>query len=314
MSFSICGVGGANTGAIKCDRRRSIPKKIIIGGAEYQAADYASQSVFDAAFLADFKLAAGSSTKLFPFPEITGVTDKTEASKESTLGAFGPKVTLIEGRYAVEFDVIAGVTLEKQLRKFNGQQMPVFILDDSNALWGKIDSNGVFSGCDALIFTTPHKFGDGANGQTTKVSISFVSAADTYDSAAFVETGLSGSDMVGLLDAEVSKISNASNIYEMGIEIETAGAGVSLNVYDNFSTELANASLWKATVVATGVDHTITSVAANATTKGWTVTLDSTQYTALAAGAKVQIELVDPAALDAADVVGIESVATIVTK
>jgi hypothetical protein len=85
MSFSLCGNVGANTGAIKCDRRRGIPKKIIIGSAEFDSNDYASSSAFDAAFLAAFKLATGDPDKLYPFPEIVGVADKADANKEATL-------------------------------------------------------------------------------------------------------------------------------------------------------------------------------------------------------------------------------------
>src|SRR6059058_1145465 len=135
MSFSICSTSGANTGAISCDRRRGIPVKVIIGGKSFTSSEYATQSAFDIALLAAFKQAAGASSKLFPFPEITGVSDKTEANKESTLGAYGPKVTLIEGRPSYEVDIIAGVQQEKALRKFNGQQVPVFIYDNSGAIW-----------------------------------------------------------------------------------------------------------------------------------------------------------------------------------
>jgi hypothetical protein len=316
MSFSLCGSVGANTGVIKCDRRRGIPKKIIIGSAVFDSTDYASASAFDAAFIADFKLATGNASKLYPFPEITGASDKTEANKESTLGAFGPKVTLIEGRPAYEFDVIAGSTLEKSLRKFNGQQVPVFIVDNSNAIWGKLDENKDFVGTDCLIFTTPHKFGDGANGQTTKVSISFVSASDFSDSAAFIETALSISDMVGLLDVTLAEYAaHAFNVHKMKGFIPTSSPGVSLNLYDNYADELASAALWTAFTGATfATPLTITSIAKNVSNKGWDITFDSTAYTALSAGAKIKINLATPDVLDAADVTGIEGIAFIATK
>jgi hypothetical protein len=316
MSFSLCGSVGANTGAIKCDRRRGIPKKIIIGSAEFDSDDYASASTFDAAFLASFELATGDASKLYPFPEITGVADKADANKESTLGAFGPKVVLIEGKPAYEFDVIAGTTLEKFLRRFNGQQVPVFIVDDANAIWGKLDSNDVFVGCDALIFTAPHKYGDGSNGQTTKVSISFVSAGDVYDSAAFIETGLSISDMVGLLDVTLYEYTaHASNVHKMKGKIETSSPGTVLDLYDSFADELAAAGVWVAHTGATyGTALAITSVAKNTSNKGWDITFDSTAYTALATSTKIKIDLADPATLSAADVTGIEGVAVIAVK
>lgn len=316
MSFSLCGNVGANTGVIKCDRRRGIPKKVIVGSKEFAPGDYASQSTFDGEFLAAFSLATGDPDKLYPFPEITGVTDKADANKESTLGAFGPKVVLIEGKPAYEFDVIAGTTLEKQLRKFNGQQVPVFIVDDANVIWGKLDSNGNFLATDVLIFTTPHKFGDGANGQTTKVSISFVSAGDVYDSGAFIETNLSMADMAGLLDVTLAEYAaHAVNVHKIKGYIPTSSPGTSLNLYDNYADELASAALWTAFTGATFITAlAITSVAKNTANKGWDITFDSTAYTALSTGAKILIGLADPATLVAADVTGVEGIPVIAVK
>lgn len=314
--WSLCGSVGANTGAVKCDRRRGIPKKITIGSKTFDSDDYASASTFDAAYLAALKLATGDADKLYPFPEITGVTDSTEANKESTLGAFGPKITLIEGRPAYVFDVIAGTALEKELRKFNNQQVPVFIHDDASAIWGMLTSAGVFQGTDVLVHTTPHKFGDGQNGQTTKVSLSFINSGDLYDSAAFIETSLSLSDFVGLLDVTLAEYAaHASNVYKIKGYVKTASPGTTLNLYDQFSTELANTALWTA---FTGASFTtalaMTSMAINSGNKGWDITFDSTAHTALSTGAKIKINLADPTTLDAADVTGIEGVAVIATK
>lgn len=317
MSFSLCGSVGQNTGAVKCDRRRGIPKKIIIGSKEFDSDDYASQSAFDAALTAAFILATGNADKLYPFPEITGVTDQTEAAKEGTLGAFGPKIRLVEGRPAYEFDVIAGTALETALRKFNGQQVPCYIVDDSGAVWGKyVTSSGKMVGTDVLIFVTPHKFGDGANGQTTKVSISFISASDVYDSACFVETGVTLSDMVGLIDVTLSEYAaHASNVHKVKGEIKTANPGVALSLYDSYADELADATLWTAKTGATyGTTLAITSIAKNTSNKGWDITFDSTAYTALASGAKIKLNLVDPTSLAAEDVTGVEGIALIMTK
>ncbi len=316
MSFDLCSSSFDNTGAVKCDRRRGIPKKVIIGGKVFATGDYTSQSVFDAALLAAFKVAKGAAGKLYPFPEITGVTDTTEANTESTLGAFGPKVTLVEGKPGYVFDVIAGTDQEKRLRKFNGQQVPVFILDDSNTVWGKKDSSGNFSGTDVLIHTTPHKFGDAQAGQTTKVAISFVSTSDLYDSAAFIDTDLSASDMVGQIDFTLSEaVASVANVHTIKAVAATAGINSSVNLYDYFDDEIAAAGAW---VAGTGTDYgtslTITTVAKDATNKAWDITFDSTEYTALGSGAKIKINLAAPSALDALGVTETEGIAVIATK
>jgi hypothetical protein len=314
MSFSICGTVGANTGAIECDVRRGIPANIVVGGAAFTEAEYATAAAFKTAFKSRLKLATGSNEKLFPFPEIQGVTNKTEAPKEGTLG-LGLKEILLDGKPGYEFDVVVGTSLEKRLRKFNSQQIPVMILDQNGNIWGKLDDDNKFIGTKVLIYIVGQAFGDGNGSTMTKIQISFVSAKDFYDSAAFVTSTLTSSDMVGLLDADLSYVSKASNVYKVKAHIATAQAGVKLSVYDQFADALASADKWVAKTGA-GFETTlaITTVAKDTAIKGWTITFDSTAFTALSAGASIKLSLVDPATLDAADIVDIEGVPVILTK
>lgn len=310
--IDLCGKVGANTGAINCDPRRANFKTIIIGGAEFDSTDYSTAATFKTAFLDATKLATGASGKLYPFPEFVGVTPNTEANKTATLGN-GTVITLSEGRPSYTADLRIGSNLEKALRKFNGAIVPVFSFDDSGKVWGKLDADDNFVGTKAEVFVSGSGFGDYNNPNLARVSISFQSASDFYDYAAFVDTGFNISDLEGLLDIELYKISNATNVYKIGARYNSTNLNGAANIYDNYSAALV-VGLWKATNLTSGAAVTITSVAPDSALKAFTVTLDSTAYTAMASGTKIQIEWVAPDLLDAADVTGVESQPLIVTK
>jgi hypothetical protein len=313
MSLNLCGSIGDNTGPVPCDVTRGVPKFPFVSGKVFQPSDYATPTAFATAFKAAVKLATGNTSKMFPFPEIQGSTDKTDANKEGTLG-YGFKQVLLEGRPAYEFDVLIGQTQFQKLRKFNRTIAPVFIADDANNLWGVAKSDGTYVGNDAYIFVTGNTFGDGSKNIVAKITLSFVSVSDFHDSSAYYPLSFNPNEVKGLLDAVLSETgAHTSNVYHIAANVLTAKLGTSISLLGDFGTLLASASLWVAKVVATGVTHTITSVAATAA--GWDVTLDTTQFAALSSGAKITIALADPTTLDAANVTGVENVnALTVTK
>lgn len=313
MSLNLCGSIGVNVGPIPCDVTRGVPRFIFLGGKVFQPSDYASPSAFTTAFKAAAKLANGSSAKLFPLPEIQGNTDKTDANKEGTLG-YGFKQVLLEGRPAYEFDVLIGQTQYQKLRKLNRQIIPAQTIDDANNCWGVAKSDGTFVGNDVYFFITGNSYGDGSKNIVAKITLSFVSASDFHDNSAYFPVAFNPNEIKGLLDVVLTETSaHTSNVFHIAANVLTAKLGTSINLVGDYGTLLASASLWVVKVLATGVSHTITSVAATAA--GWDLTLDTTQFTALSAGAKLTIALADPTTLDAANVTGVENVnALTVTK
>jgi hypothetical protein len=106
----------------------------------------------------------------------------------------------------------------------------------------------------------------------------------------------------GNVDTVLALVSQATNVANISATV-AGGKGLG----DNYSTEIADIDAWKATNAQTGADFTITSVTYNSTSKYFVVTLDSTAFTALTTGDKVNIDLVDVAALKALGVDGFES-------
>jgi hypothetical protein len=172
-------------------------------------------------------------------------------------------------------------------------------MDDQGRVWGRQNADGEFVGIDAEVFVSGTRFSDGNSINQAKVSVNFQSASDFYDDAAYVETSLSVSDVEGLMDATLETlVAPTGNAHKIGAKIVNASLGNDVNLYDQYSTELADVDLWTGKTAA-GADLVPTSVVVDATLKGWTVTF---------AAAVVSINLEDPATLDANDVTGIEGV------
>lgn len=312
MSFSLCGLIGGNTGGMDCDVQKGLLQQIAVGSPEFTPTDFATPASFQAAFIAKLKLATGSNDKVFVFPVIQGVSDKTTAAKFGNSG-YGLQVKLLRSKPGYEVEVLAGTLMEKNLVKYDGKIVPIFILDSSNNVWGVRNSAGNFKGAQYLVAVEPRGFGDGANAKFTKITVSMVDSRDEVENAAFISTNFASTDLVGLVNANVYQTAvNAANVYHIGAKILTDQMGVSLNVHDRYATQLAVAALWSVKNGATVIP--ITSVADDPTNNGWTITLDSTTYTALPTGALLSFSMAAPTALDAANITQLESVPVVLTK
>lgn len=316
MATNLCGSSSfKNTGDIKCDISRGTPVMIIAGGASFSSSDYADQTTMDAAIVAKLKKQTGDSSKLYPFPVIQGTASKTEAAKYGSFG-YGLQIKLVRSKPGYEFDVLAGSTLEKSLVKFDGQNVPLLILDDKGQIWGKKDGAGNFIGCDYLVGVEGKEFGDAQNAKATKITIAIVDAQDYIENAFAYATALTTSSLTGLKDVVMSYLSNATNVYNIKLKIATALLGTDLDIYDDYSAILAtlDAQFSAKTGAAFDTDLTITSVGVDAPTKSLVVTFDSTAFTALSAGAKIKLIPPTAAQLDTANATGIEIGSVILVK
>ena len=259
-------------------------------------------------------LSRSAAGKLFVFPVVQDVADKSDANKEGSLNQ-GFKTVLLEGKPAYEFKVFAGQSLVPQLRKFNNQSLRVLMLDNHNRVWG-VKSGVNFIGAQAKIFTGGLKYADGQNvneGVAT-ISVSYLKASELNDDAAFGEV-VSTAGITGLIDAQLTNISHVTNVWKIGAQIATAEIGQTINVADTYSTELAAAGLWVAKTGATyGTTLAITSVAYDAALNCWTVTFDNTAYGLLSSGANIKLNFAAPGVLNAAGVESLEGLEVILTK
>lgn len=315
VTIDLCAqASSGNTKAIACDPKRANLLAIIAGGKAFAPADYASMETFKTVLLAACKLSSEDSGKLFPFPSVMGLTSDKEANKEFTFGN-GAKITTSEGTPSYTCDLFIGTNMERQLRKFNSQTIPVLIVDDAGNIWGKIDADGNFSGIDATLFTSGGDFGDYNTPSIAKLKVAFNSATEFYDSSRFAHTDFAYSEIVGLFDATLAEVvAHTGAAYKISAKVINTQLGGDKNLFDEYDDLLADAALWVAENVETGAAITITTVAKDTVNECWTVTLDATAYAALATGDKVKINLASPTVLAAADVEDIEGVAVVVEK
>jgi hypothetical protein len=317
MALSLCGSIGANTGELQCDAARGVIRKLYIFGGAITAANYADSTALGAALKAASLLPKTDKDKLFPLPEVQNIEDRSEAN---TTGSLNQGFTSIirEGKPAYELKIFAGNELVKNLRKFNNATVQILELDSNGKLWGTASGTSVV-GYKAKLFFGGLKSATGQNVEEGVVTftVSVLDNSEYYDNAKYLDvSGVNLNNVKSLVDAELFEAAaKASNVYKIGARVATSKAGSYINLHDEYPTELANASRWEAFTGATFTTSlAITTVAVDNTNKCWTVTFDNTAFTALSANAKIKVQLKDPATLDAADIVDIESIPVVVTK
>lgn len=314
MALDLCSINSPNAGAPACDANRGIPKYMVVTTKEFTSSEYASVTLFKAAFKTASLLPKSSSGKLIVLPVIANVESKKDANTEGSLNQ-GYKATLREGNPAFDFGVQISNRQAQVLRQLNGKDIQVFMVDDAKNVWGTALSNGNFRGEAAKIYITGDDFGDGQAVKTITISLSYTNASEYYDFSAYFPIDFNVSDYGKLKDVQiVEKAAQATNVFKLGGKIQTGRVGQTLDIYTDYSTPLASSSNWVVTNLTTNATIAITSVAVDAANSGWTVTVDSTAWTALTVGTKVSINFAAPSVLDAANVTGIEGTAIIYTK
>lgn len=314
--FSLVGNTGSNVGQIDGDLSKGVAKNFVIFGGKFTAADNADASSRATALISYSLKSKLDADKLLWLPEVQNIEDKSDSDKEGSLN-LGFKTILVEGKPAYEIKVFGSSEFAKAVRNFNGKIVRVWEYDANEKLWGA--QNGTDTvGYQAKIQTKGQKLATGQNVEegVVTITISFLSTSEYFNSPKCIDlSDVDTSNVRSQIDAAMSVVSKASNVYKIGISLPTAQANNPYNVADKYTTELAQTPLWKA---YTGTNYAttlaITSVSYDAATKAWAVTLDSTAFAALGAGASIKIALATPDILDAAGVIGIEGTPIFTTK
>lgn len=309
MAISICGQTGGNTGGVKCAVSPGKPQNWAIWGGFITPAELEVAADLKSALVEDSKLSKTASAKLFLMPGIQNKENKREANQETTLSN-GLKIVTREGLPGFRWSFFTSQQQLKQLRKFNGLQVPVIFDDDNKRTWGAVDADGNFIGRQAIVqFEGMTALADDAVQGMAYVDIAFIDRSESYDDQYFIETPFSWqSTFAGLIDVQLTNAAAVSTVsgdkvLHIGLEVDAAEAGNPVDLYSNFSASAlgTNEALWKVTKVSDGSNVTVDQVDPNAA--GY---FDLNIGAASAGSYKV--ELVAPEDLDALNVVGIESV------
>lgn len=296
-----CAVGGGNTGYGDCfvDLKNIVGGILVPAGREYTPDETASAATMLAAIQADILAAATS--RAYPLASFEGLTDNTEDPTIQTLGYGGLAVTR-EGLYNLTLQFIqGGLCLSKSLRKFNSSNRSVLLFDASGLLVGWKSGTNLKGIPLDMFYQRPFRLNDGTNVTNYSTQLVF-KPQYLNDLIGFIEMSIGDlSALRGLQDIVLSE-TTGSNLPILKIKAKTGCAGTDL--YDLFSTELADADLWTARNLD-GEEIAITSVVVDAGLKAWTVTVDSADPNYPVSG-PVIISLAPPTDLAAEGIDGYE--------
>ena len=312
MSLSVCGQTGANTGLVRCSASPGVPQDWAIWGGSLTPEQQLAAATIKSALIADSKKSKSDSAKLFLMPNIQGKENKRESNTETTLSN-GLKIVTREGLPGFRWSFFTSQQQIKQLRKFNGIQVPIIFNDDNKRTWGSIDGDLNFIGRTAVIyFEGLSALADADVKGLAFVEVGFIDRIQSYDDQYFVDTPFSfQSSLKGLIDvqpivASAQTLDGTDKVLHIGLTVDIAQAGNPLNLFSAYSASAlgTTAALWSVKTPA-GIDVPVNTVVVN-----------PAGYFDLNIGAVTGthiVTLAGPTALDAANVVDIEGLELVVT-
>jgi hypothetical protein len=284
-----------NSGTPLLDIIRDIPLGLLLldAGVEYDASDRASIAAMVAALRVSTRAARGS--RAYPVWAITNFEDQ---SKEPVKGALGnltnAEIQLVDGIPVFSFQHRKGDFFHKQLAKAEGGGLVLVIVDKKYRLYGTETAGGNFTGFSLAEFKTQlPKWQTPQNASNYPFSVILDSITEYKENLAIIQLDSTIVNISGNRDVVLSKFSAASNV----VKVALTGTG-GKNIAELFATELAQASAWVVTNVATGLTATV-SPAYDSTNKVMALTLSGVPWTGASAGDDFTVDLVSAAALAA---------------
>jgi hypothetical protein len=298
-----------NTGVPLC----RLKKKKLIGvmfadpGVYFTTAHRASAS----AFLAEVatKTTAERGGRLYPLWNIRNLDDQTG---EPTKGGVGNLTTtqanVADAIPAMQFGYDGDEIQQRILALIESGSYTVFLVDEGYTVYGTTSGDDLVGFSTEQIYTNISKFPVSDFVNQYSFSITFSSMIQWKANSAFVVTTSAITTKVGLINVPLSILSSAANVHKV-LAVAVGGT----NLQELYGTAIS-ALTWTAKLQSDGSAFTVTGVANNATDDCYNVTLDTTMWTALASGDKVDIYGPTAAALAGASVTPYEMFKVTVTK
>ncbi len=299
-----------NVGIPLCDLAKKKIKGVILAdsGVSFTGADIASVAAFIAAVKTKTTAARGG--RVYPIWDINNFEDNTGDPTTGSIGNLSTATIVTSDAVpAFRFGYNGTEARHKRLAAMAGASLDVFFVDEAYAVYGTTDGSGGFKGFDVLqayAYTSKFIVADAVNQYSFRITLGSIN--EYRDSSLYVVANSGILAAVGLINVQLSKLSNASNVYKI-----QAIADGGTNMEPLHGAALA-ALTWTAVNLETGAAFTVTSVADDTSLDAFTITLDSTAYTALASGARVQIYGPTSAAMSAAGVKPFEMIPVVITK
>lgn len=299
-----------NVGVPGCDLAKKKMKGVIFAdrGVAYSAADCASVASFIAATKTKTTAARGS--RVYPIWDLLNFEDNTGDPSTGGIGNLTTATIITSDAIpAFRYGYNGTEARHRRIAGIIGASLDIFFVDEQFAVYGCSDNNGGIKGFSVLqAYADTSKFivGDAINQYSFRVTLGSIS--EYRDSSLYVVSNSGLTAAVGLVNITMSQFSLVSNVLKVYM---IADGGTNL---EPAYGDILDGLTWTAKNLETGAAFTVTSVAKDDTNDVMTITLDSTLWTALASGDRVQIIGPTPAAMSAAAVKPFEFISYIVTK
>jgi hypothetical protein len=309
-----CGILGANTGKPQCDVPIGAIKYLLLSrGATFTAGQLVDSASIQAALLAKMLLAKTDAQKIYLFPYANEAANNTGDPNVATLSdGFEKTLTDPLKKYTLTYAEM-GKAQNAAACQFNGWTDKIYFIDRNNRFCyiSVIDGTGKGFSTGNLFTTSPGP-GSSTEVNVTKTNITF-SNPDEFKTSplGLIDLAFNPADLVNIEDMQVvEKDAAAVNVVTVGL----IGRFTNQDAYAAYKTALNNIARWSVINETTGASMTLTSVATDDPHAGWDITIDTTQFTALASGTKYSVNIKDPATLHAAGVDSIEGIKLTYTK
>ncbi len=254
-------------------------------------------------------LANNKRQRLYPLGNIVQITPNDEdiITQQFNTGATS---VVRDGNYKTDVQwVQGGFCLLYALLQGNGKNSPFFIATDNGYLIGTQAAGEFMSPIKPnLAWAKKFSWSDGTNVAAYKMMLDY-EPTQINKNVAFLDFSDDGglgyfNDLMGLQSVTISQ--GAARALGV-IKVEAKTSCDSVNMYDLYADELADADAWVAKNRLTGNVIAITSVVKNATIFGWTITLNTADANYTATAGDILISMAGPTDLAALDVSGFES-------
>lgn len=298
-----------NVGVPPCDLAKGKIKGVIFldKGVTFSSSDTASAAAFIAAVKTKTTAARGG--RVYPIWDLLNFEDNTGDPSTGSVGNLSTATIVTSDAVpAFSFGYNGTEARHRRMAEMAGASLDVCFVDDKFAVYGTLveEEFAGYSVLQAYVDTSKFIVSDSVNQYRFRVTLGSIS--EYRENSAYVVANSTLSSAAGLVNVVMSVLSSASNVHKIKM---IADGGTDLEPL--YGTDIDGLT-FTAENLETSAAFTVTSVADDSSLDALTVTLDSTAWTALSSGDRVQINPPAAAVFAAAGIKPYEFISVIVTK
>jgi hypothetical protein len=298
--MNFCESSAIAVGLPKCDVIPGQPVLLV-----FTPADFALTQVQQEDLLHSLQQQARHDSAVRRIYPVGGIKQVEAANTEAamgTLAGYGYQEKLADAVLGDKFSFPMSLCRAKALKTLDGFSGRVLIFTSNGIMLCSRYSDGRIAGIPApsVAISISGLTKDGANVKTVSLSVTYGTDAVLLKSIHAIKYDFDVDELTALQAVRLRRTANFM------YKVETTCGGVEL--FDYYSAELAQTSLWKAVDMLTGADLTVAAVNADASSKSFGLTLSP----APAGAYRIAVSLAAQSALIAAGIDGYDLIEPLV--